>query len=94
MSNTKYKGDIQNMSMIKKDMSISNILENDDSFSLDILNRYAETDTSTHNVNSKLTDMQQMKRNLRIGNSLDSEEEEEESEDEKIEQNVMEIWNE
>ena len=84
---------LNNVSMIKKDSTYGE--ECDESFSFDILNKLTETDTSTHNMGSKLMGIPE-KPHLRIETSLtnEDEEEEEESEDEKLEQNVIEIWKE
>jgi hypothetical protein len=79
-----------NVSIIKND----NSYDEDESFSLDILNRLPDTDTSTLNMNSKITTAPNIKQNYRIATSESSSDEEEEEEDEKLEENLIEIWKE
>jgi len=86
------------ISMIKKQVSFGEEEVEDESFNLDLLNKFADTDSSTQHKNSKITE-EPVRPKLHIETSLNSdenedEEEEEESEDEKIEQNVIEIWKE
>ena len=84
------------MSIIKKEGSYGEEGE-DESFSLEILNKFNETDSSTHHKGSQNAE----KPKIKINTSHESdegedegEEDEDESEDEKIEQNVIEIWKE
>lgn len=81
---------MNNMSIIKRDNSD----DEDESFNLDMLNRLPDTDTSTLNMNSKITTGPNPKQHFRIAASQSDEEEEEESEDEKLEENLIEIWKE
>ncbi|CAI2365122.1 unnamed protein product [Moneuplotes crassus] len=81
---------IQNVSIIKKEASD---IEDDESFSLELLNKLPDTTTSTLNITNK-TPNAPPHDNLKIGTSLSEENEEEESEDELLEENLKEIWKE
>lgn len=82
------------MSMIRKEGSYGEEAE-DESFSLEILNKFNETDSSTHHKGSQNAEKPKLKiQTSHESNESEDEEEEEESEDEKIEQNVIEIWKE